>query len=110
MSMLKFRAEVREGKLYPLSRSYFDKNLQHFEGNVVVTIEKLQSKRSINQNSYYWGVVLPTIAEHTGHSVEELHGVFTYGSLKFVGISENWSSQKGFSGILVSKWHSCLAK
>ena len=76
MSQMKFRAEVRDGKLFPLSREYFDKQLKHFEGNVVVTVEKLQSKRSLNQNAYYWGVVLPTIAESTGHAVDELHEIF----------------------------------
>lgn len=36
--------------------------------------------RSNPQNRYYWGHVLPTISEHTGHSCEELHEIF---KLKF---------------------------
>jgi hypothetical protein len=28
-----------------------------------------------NQNGYYWGAVLPIIAEHTGHTPEELHEI-----------------------------------
>jgi hypothetical protein len=40
---------------------------------VTVTIAAAHATRSLDQNRFYWGVVLRTIAEHTGHSVDELH-------------------------------------
>jgi hypothetical protein len=36
----------------------------------------IHSGRSVNQNRYYWGVVLKAIAQHTGHTTEELHRIF----------------------------------
>ena len=35
-------------------------------------------KRTIPQNSYYWGVVLDTLSKHTGHTPEELHDMARY--------------------------------
>jgi len=40
---------------------------------VTVTIAAAHATRSLEQNRYYFGVVLRTMAEHTGHSVDELH-------------------------------------
>lgn len=38
--------------------------------------------RSNNQNRYYWGVVLPTLSEHTGFTINEAHEVMKYRFLK----------------------------
>lgn len=39
-----------------------------------ITIRKRSEKRSNLQNSYYWGVVLPILADHIGHdTVEAMH-------------------------------------
>lgn len=35
-----------------------------------------QATRSLDQNAYYWGVVLTLIAEHTGYETDELHELF----------------------------------
>lgn len=48
--------------------------LHRLEGQrVELTIEKTTFKRSGNQNRYYWGVCLKLIADHTGHSVDDIH-------------------------------------
>lgn len=41
-----------------------------------VTIVLGKKKRSTKQNNYYWGAVLPTISDHTGHTVNELHEAY----------------------------------
>src|SRR5262245_13532768 len=41
-----------------------------------VTVGAAHATRSLEQNRVYWGVVLRTIAEHTGHSTDELHEYF----------------------------------
>lgn len=41
-----------------------------------VTVRPYKSKRSVEQNRLYWGVYLKTIADHTGHTAEELHELF----------------------------------
>ena len=47
-----------------------------WKGEFIVTIEKAKSKRSLNQNSYLFGVVYKVIADHTGNTIDELHEVF----------------------------------
>ena len=42
---------------------------------IVVTVELVRKKRTISQNNYYWGIVLPAIAEKTGYSTPECHAV-----------------------------------
>ena len=51
---------------------------------VSVTVKKYRKPRSTgkshetgNQNGYYWMIVLPMSAKELGHSVEEMHEVFT---------------------------------
>lgn len=43
---------------------------------VTILIERKKRGKSKEQLGYYWGVVLPYIAEHTGHSADELHEIF----------------------------------
>ncbi len=38
-----------------------------------VTIRRERKKRSLNQNSYYWGIVVAMIAEAAGYEPEEAH-------------------------------------
>lgn len=44
--------------------------------DVSVTITDKKPVRSMQQHRYLFGVVYTTIAEHTGHTVEELHQIF----------------------------------
>ena len=43
---------------------------------VVLRLSAPINRRSNTQNSFYWGVVLETIAADTGHTSEEIHEVF----------------------------------
>lgn len=43
---------------------------------VSVVVERKRTSRSKEQLAYYWGIILPEIAEHTGHDVDELHEIF----------------------------------
>lgn len=56
----------------------FAKHLASFPHNtpVDVTVTRHRRPRSVNQNRYYWGVVLNLIADHTGHTEEELHEIY----------------------------------
>ena len=69
---------IKDGKLVMNNDHYFLGMIQGFEdtNKVRITIEKERGTRSQNQNRYYWGVVLPVIAEHMGERVEDLHEVF----------------------------------
>ena len=72
---LRFVMELKGGVIQ--QNNWALMTLTKFEDQkVIVTIESVSSKRSLNQNSYLWGVVYPKIASHTGHSVNELHSIF----------------------------------
>jgi hypothetical protein len=47
--------------------------LKNLKGSHAVGIKKDKSKRSGNQNRYYWGVVLAYLSEETGFTKEEAH-------------------------------------
>ena len=60
--------------------------LRGFEGKeVTVTIERKRRMRSNNQNKFYWGVVIPIIAELTGYDKDRAHDAMR---LKFLRESE----------------------
>lgn len=39
-------------------------------------IDEIYPVRSARFNAYYWGVVIKMIADHTGHSTEEVHEAY----------------------------------
>jgi len=41
-----------------------------------ITVGKKKYIRNLGQNAYYWGVLLDTIADETGHTPEELHEIY----------------------------------
>lgn len=45
---------------------------------VYVVIKNRRKTRTNNQNSYYWGVVLELISQHTGHLPEHMHDYFRF--------------------------------
>lgn len=47
-----------------VNRKQFDKDIQLFAGKEVeITIRKKRKKRSLNQNNFYWGAVVPIVRE-----------------------------------------------
>ena len=78
-----FAATVRkkDGKshLVITSPEFYQNELNKFKENEPLSLYVTNKKprRSIQQNSYYWGVYLPLIAKETGESdVERLHLLF----------------------------------
>lgn len=70
---------VVEGKLPDTVRreikSFFDRIKS---GSVTIQIKRYHARRSVNQNAYYWGVVIPMIMEEMG----ELDSQYTHNLLK----------------------------
>jgi len=67
-----FRGTVNKGVLQVEARFY--PYLASLEGQKVeIIVRKRRSKRSDQQNRYYWGVVVQILAEHCGYSPEEMH-------------------------------------
>jgi hypothetical protein len=60
---VKYDAEISLGE-------YLKKLL---DKRVDVTIRETKSKRSNNQNAYYWSVVLPILGDYFGYENDEVH-------------------------------------
>lgn len=73
--MKRFERTGWNAMLYTLAGTEID-TASYEDCEVTVTIERKRNSRSKEQLAYYWGVVLPEIAHHTGHSVDELHEIF----------------------------------
>jgi len=70
-----FKGKVVDGKIK--TSNLFHKYLKHLEDKEIeITIRKGGRLRSLQQNAYYWGVVLPVISQDTGHTPMELHALF----------------------------------
>jgi hypothetical protein len=75
----KIKSEVLNGKMKfnANQKNILDKWLMCLNGKEVEVVIKIRrNKRTIPQNSYYWGVVLDLIAESTGYTTQELHEFF----------------------------------
>jgi hypothetical protein len=77
LNRVTFLGKIENGKLTIRNRFSMESEIKKYaDCEVTIKIESLKSKRTIRQNSYYWGVVLSTIAHDTGHTQEELHAIF----------------------------------
>jgi hypothetical protein len=75
-------SEVNEGKLQPSISKAIGVDLKHFEGKRVhLTIEKQKSKRSHQQNKYWW-VCMTILSQDIGYTKEEMHELAKFKFLK----------------------------
>lgn len=68
-----FKATINDGKMTLFNKEVFTKYIKTLKGEVNLIIKPYKRVRSINQNNYYWGVVLPIISDETGMETEEIH-------------------------------------
>jgi len=85
-----FRGTVKDGKLKVQQRDNFMDYVSRLEGKVVeVVVREAKNIRSLNQNAYYWGVVIKMISDETGYSAQEVHdilrGLFLSSEVKIAG-------------------------
>ncbi len=71
-----FYGVVHEGKLDINRLDAFKKYLKTLDGLVMVQVQEKKKIRTQSQNNFYWGAVLPTVAEATGHTTLDLHEIF----------------------------------
>lgn len=73
---MKFKAKIENKTITFANVAYARHHLEKFEGKeIIITVEKIHNKRSLNQNAYMW-LCLQAISNHTGHSPDELHRLF----------------------------------
>jgi hypothetical protein len=59
---LTYQGEVKEDGLYIINRKRFDSELLNYLGKrVEIEIRPKRKRRSVFQNAYYWGVVVPLV-------------------------------------------------
>jgi len=79
---LEYYSEVKNGHLSKSVRNKIASELLQFEGKkVTVTIQKLKSKRSIQQNRYWW-LAMTILGNELGYSKEETHELMKFKFLK----------------------------
>jgi len=69
---------IKGGRLFIRNRRTFNEDMRRFRDDEEVEIEvhRLKATRSVQMNRFYWGPVLGTLADYTGHSTVELHDHF----------------------------------
>jgi hypothetical protein len=79
---LEYYSEVKNGHLSKSVRNKIASELFQFEGKrVEIRIEKLKSKRSIQQNRYWW-LAMTILGNELGYSKEETHELMKFKFLK----------------------------
>jgi hypothetical protein len=69
-------AKVKNGQLLWTDPVKTSKVMSKYEGKeVVVTISRPQNQRSLNQNAYYWKVIIEILTDTLGYEREETHEV-----------------------------------
>jgi len=79
-----FLGRIEHGKLILDSPDRFRVHLSRYEGQPVeVVVRKKKSQRSLQQNSYYWGVVIEILRTYfEGYTADELHQALKYKFLR----------------------------
>jgi len=65
--------KVINGKLILDNKDDFADDLFKFDGNVVLTLKQLPNKKTSRQNNYYRGVIVKTLSQHLGYTLDEMH-------------------------------------
>jgi hypothetical protein len=76
---------VTKGKFIPDDSLSFKMGFCKHEGKrVAVTVKRETKKRSLNQNDYYWVVVIELIRESLGYTAQEMHEALKWQLLRVV--------------------------
>jgi len=70
-------------KLEPEDRAKFDRMCSLLIGKrVELSMRKFTKKRSLAQNAWYWGLLIPTLSEHLGYDAAETHEALKFKFLR----------------------------
>ena len=85
----KFHTHIKDGKVQPFdpgTKNRFGLYLTLLEGKKVeVVVKEYKAQRSSEQNSYYHGVVVKLLSDHTGYTSDEMHEALKWLFLKKPG-------------------------
>ena len=85
-----FQGVVNKGVLQVEARFY--PYLASLEGQKVeIVVRKRKSKRSLEQNAAYWGIVVESLADHLGYDKDTMHHA----------LKEKFASRRDDRGLLI---------
>jgi hypothetical protein len=74
---------VDKGQPHLKNKSRYLVQLFKLEGKEIeLIIRQKKSQRSLDQNSYYWGVVVAILGDHCGYDPEEMHEALKFKFLR----------------------------
>lgn len=85
MKKTKFIGKIDEvgGFFKPDNSEEWHKYLRELNGEkVIIELKKFRQTRSVQQNSYYWAVVVKLLSDHTGYDKDEMNDLLKYRFLK----------------------------
>jgi len=69
---MKFTGDIQSGKVVIYDRESYDKLVAKLEGKrITLSLDKIKNPRSLDQNSYYFGVMIATLAKEFGYREDE---------------------------------------
>lgn len=85
---LTYFGKVENGVLKLRNRKQFDEDIKFFEGkDVEITFERKRSKRSDNQNRYWWAC-MEILGKELGYRKDEMHEICKFMFLKAEKVDE----------------------
>jgi hypothetical protein len=72
------------------SRQFLYSVLKDLKGEQVIKIKKRSKGRSLQENRYYWSVVLAYIADYTGHNPNQVHEYYKHELIPLVKFTDDY--------------------
>lgn len=71
--------------------------LKNLSGRHIIQFEKARQQRSMPQNKYYWGVVVPILASEFGYYKDEMHELLRRKFLSYTRVSPHTGEEELFA-------------
>ena len=72
-----FFGTIKNSKVILREPDLFNLHISRFDGkDVEVIVRPARSKRSLDANKFYWGIVVELAARHFGYTKAEMHEIF----------------------------------
>ena len=82
----KHYGQIKKGVFKLDNRDAFFSEVASFtDQRAYITFSTDKPSRSLNQNNYYWGVVIEKLSEKLGYTKDEMHDILKF---KFLGVRE----------------------
>ena len=78
--------------------------------NVQVLIERRAKPRSLQENGYYWGVVIPLLCEWSGYTSDEMHDALKEKFLSEYDSEKNLERIKSTAALSTAQFEEFLSK